>query len=346
MYLSKIKSFVYRLTTIFDAIKFLRKLTPEQVEEFIKSAEIYDCDWVKDQAMKGSEKISYTEVKKNVLTWYYIMNHLCAVGEVEKMYIPPCMDASKGIIANQNMIEEQCANMLTLKAGDNVLDLGCGRGRVAAHIATYSGANVTGINIDQGQLDNATAFAQQNNLSQQCHFINGDFNELPLNFPDNHFDKIYAMQPLSLSRNLEKLFQDLHRILKPGGKVYFLEWVCFPKFDTNNSEHVALMKQVKPLVGAIGNPSPELYETSLRNAGFQILLSEDASIPGSAAIMTQKAASFFTASRPLLRFLIAIKVLPTCFWSLIEQLQKGTDALCETERQGLVSFSYQFLAQK
>lgn len=337
---------IYRLTTIFAALKFLRNLSPEQVDEFIKSADIYHCDWVNGQAMKDSKVVNYTEVKKNVLTWYNILNHLCALGEVEKMYIPPCMDASKGIIANQNIIEEKFAQMLGIKAVDKVLDLGCGRGRIAAHIATYTGAEITGINIDQGQLDNAISFAKKNNLSQQCHFINADFNELPLNFPDNHFDHIYAVQPLSLARDLNKLFQELHRILKPKGKIYLLEWVCFPKYDNQNAQHIALMNQVKPLVGAIGNPLPETYEKSIHNAGFKILVSEDASLPNSAAIMTEKAASFFTLSRPLIRFLITIKILPACFWSLIVQLQKGTDALCETERQGLVSFSYQFLAQK
>lgn len=346
MKFSTLGSIRYRISTIFEAVKFLRKLTPEQVDEFIKSAEIYDCDWVNNQAMKGDRPIAYAEVKQNILTWYNVLNYLCAIGEVEKMYMPPCMDASKNILKNQNMLEEHFARMLKIKAGDKVLELGCGRGRIAAHIATYTGADVTGINIDQVQLNNAISFAKKYHLDHCCHFINGDFNELPLNFPANHFDYVYAIQPLSVCRNLEKLFKDLHRILKPGGKVYVMEWVCFPKYDPHNMEHAALMKQIKPLVGAIGNPSPEVFETSFRNAGFQVLLSKDASMPGFPAVMTKKAASFFNASRPFIRFLITIRVLPTCFWSLIEQFQKGTEALCEAERQELISFSYQLLAQK
>jgi hypothetical protein len=44
----------------------------------------------------------YTEIKKKLVDWYCVMNHLCSLGEVEKMYIPPAMDLSLGIIENQN----------------------------------------------------------------------------------------------------------------------------------------------------------------------------------------------------------------------------------------------------
>ena len=36
-----------------------------------------------------------------------MLNHLCAVGEVEKMYIPPVMDSKLGIFQNQMVWEEK-----------------------------------------------------------------------------------------------------------------------------------------------------------------------------------------------------------------------------------------------
>ena len=152
---------LYRLSTMLRSLKALYKLSPEQVDGFIKSYEIYECDWIDGQAMKDSKKVNYEEVKKNIINWYNVINHLCAIGVVEKMYIPPTIDPTLSLFENQKLIERKFAEWTDMKAGDKVFELGCGRGRVAAHLASITGANITGINIDQGQLDDATNFAKQ-----------------------------------------------------------------------------------------------------------------------------------------------------------------------------------------
>lgn len=45
-----------------------------------------------------------------------------------------------------------------------MLDIGCGRARVATHMASVTGAHVTGINIDEDQMANAKAFLKERNL--------------------------------------------------------------------------------------------------------------------------------------------------------------------------------------
>ena len=58
-----------------------------------------------------------------------------------------------------------------MKAGDKVLEIGCGKGRVAAHFASAAtGAHVTGINIDPIQLKSARNFAQKRNVRILCFF--------------------------------------------------------------------------------------------------------------------------------------------------------------------------------
>ena len=97
---------LYRLSTIAHSFKALYQLSPQQVDDFIKSYEIYDCDWVQGQAIKDSKNIEYGHVKKSLLNWYGVLNHLCAIGEVEKMYIPPTMDLDKSVINNQILFEQ------------------------------------------------------------------------------------------------------------------------------------------------------------------------------------------------------------------------------------------------
>ncbi len=340
------KSKAYRFATSWRALKAIYQLSESQVEAFVKAYEIYDCDWERGEAIYDSKKVSYKEVKQNILNWYGVINHLCAVGEVEKMYIPPTLNASENIIHNQIQYEEQFSRLLGMKKGDQVFELGCGKGRVAAHLASLTGANIIGINIDQGQLNSAIEFAKANHLAEHCQFINADFNDLPFAFEDNSFDCIYEIQALSLSRNLEKLFKELHRMLKPGGKLALTEWVKLPNYNPNDQHHIALMKQIKPLVGAIGTPSIAEYEEALSKAGFKVVVSQNPSVDGGQEPLIRQASRFFDRLFPLFQALVYIKVLPKHFLTLFERLGRNTDALCEADQLGLITMSYQFIAEK
>lgn len=337
---------LYRLSTMLRSLKAIYQLSPQQVESFIKAYEIYDCDWVHGQAMKDSKNVDYSQVKESLMNWYSVINHLCAIGVVEKMYIPPTMSLSENVINNQILYESKIAEWLDMKPGNKVFELGCGRGRVASHLASKTGAHITGINIDQTQLDDAVKFTKNNGLANQCKFMNADFNDLPFPFPDNHFDCIYEVQVLSLSRDLEKLFHELHRILKPGGRLSLSEWVKLPAYDEHNPHHAELMRRIKPLVGAIGTPSLQDYETALKKAGFKILMSADPSVNKSQAELVGKAGNYYDKLLPFLNFLVKIKLLPKHVIILFDRLGKNSAALKEADRLGIVTMSYQFTAEK
>lgn len=340
------RSKFYRLLTILRSFFALYRLTPKQVDSFIKSYEVYDCDWVDGKAIRGSQIVDYADVKKNIITWYEVLNHLCAIGNVEKMYIPPSMDLNKNVFENQKLYEKQFAEWLGMKKGDQVFELGCGRGRVASHLASITGAHITGINIDQTQLDSGNAYIKKNGLTNQCTFLKADFNDLPFPFPDNHFDCIYEVQVLSLSRDLDKLFRELHRILKPGGRISLCEWVRLPGYDPNNPHHAELLRLIKPLVGAIGTPSVERYEKALRNAGFKVTMSKNPSINDLQVPLINKTTGYFDKVWATIKFLTKIKILPKHFVTLFERLGRHSDALCEADRLGLICMVYHFIAEK
>lgn len=337
---------IYRLSTLWHSFKALYNLTPAQVSAFLKSYEIYDCDWVNGQAMKDNEKVEYEQVKTEIINYYSVLNFLCAIAQVEKMYIPPTLDLSAGVIDNQILFEKRFSQSLEMKPENKILDIGCGKGRVAAHLADFTGAHITGINIDPTQLRDANDFTLKNNLSDRCKFMNKDFNDLPLAFPDNYFNSIYDIQAFSYCRDIEKLFIELYRVLKPGGKFSFLEWVRLPAYDENNPHHVSLMKKIKPLIGAIGTPSPQQYESALSKAGFEILVSEDPSIGKSQNPLTEKSATIYSKFYSTLKFLVKIKVLPTHIILLIDRFGKDVEALYEADELGLVTTSYHLVAQK
>lgn len=68
--------------------------------------------------------------------------------------------------------------------------MGCGRGGVAFHVCTHSGASVTGINIDPSQIKVAKQRSKNHNLEEKLNFIETSFNNA-LPFKNESFDGAY-----------------------------------------------------------------------------------------------------------------------------------------------------------
>lgn len=56
-----------------------------------------------------------------------------------------------------------------------VLDVGCGVGGPALEIAKFTGANITGLNNNDYQIERATRYAAKQGLANQVNFVKGDF---------------------------------------------------------------------------------------------------------------------------------------------------------------------------
>lgn len=344
---NKLQFYSYRLSTMLKSFKTLYTLPREKVDAFMDSYEIYDHDWANEQEL--IQKMGpdyYNRVKNKLINYYSVLNHLCAIGQVEKMYIPPLMDISRGIIANQTLFEQKMAKDLNVKQGGRILDIGCGRGRIASHIATLTDAHVTGINIDHDQLECARRFTLGKNLSEKTEFKAADLNEIPLPFADASMDAVYQVQVFSLSKDLDKLFADIYRILKPGGRVACLDWFRLDKYNPQDAEHAELMRRIKPLIGAIGTPSIEQFTRAMQKAGFEILENKNASIDGLQAPLIENADRFYTRLARILRLCVACRILPRHFQTLFNRLTKDGEAFIEADRKGLVTTSHYFLARK
>jgi sterol 24-C-methyltransferase len=344
---SKIQFWGYRLATILKSVKTLYSLPQEKVDTFLNSYNIYDHDWANEKEL--TEKMGtdyYQQVQKKLVDYYSVLNHLCSIGQVEKMYIPPAMDLSVSIIANQKLYEKKMCQDLGIKKGQQVLDIGCGRGRVANHVASFTEANVTGINIDPNQLHSAQQFARGNGLSRQCQFKIHDLNDLPLPFQNNSFDAVYQIQVFTYAKDLEKLFKDIYRVLKPGGKLACLDWVSLKNYSAENPHHARLMKQIKPLIGAIGTHSDEQYVSALKRAGFEIVVEKNASIDGLQAPLIENADRFFTRITSFIRLFVKWRILPKHFSALFDRLTQDGQAFIEADRLRLVTTSYYIVAKK
>jgi len=100
--------------------------------------------------------------------------------------------------------------------GRSVLEVGCGAGVDLARFAK-GGARVTGVDLAASAIALARAnFAQQ---GLEGTFEVADAERLP--FADNSFDLVYAHGVVQYTANPQKLVDECHRVLKPGGDAVF-----------------------------------------------------------------------------------------------------------------------------
>ena len=335
-----------RWKTFWSSFRYLQRLTPKQVDDFMGSYVIYNLDWSDEKQMVAVLGNDYQEKVGDCLKEYYgVLNHLCALGDVEKMYIPPWMSRKATVLENQLLYEELICKDIDLKPDDKVLDLGCGRGRVAAHMTQYSGgAHVTGLNIDPDQIEQARAFTRKQAFPNS--FVVQDFNAGPLPFADESFDAFYQIQALSLCKDIPALFREVFRVVKPGAKISSLDWVSLPAYDPSNPEHAELMRHVKPLIGAVGTPTPESLEKALRDAGFEVLSSGNASIDGLQAPLIHTVDGYFRAMRQVILSLVKLHLIPHHFKTLINRFCLDGLAFIHMDNMRLATTSYHIVAQK
>lgn len=97
--------------------------------------------------------------------------------------------------------------------GDKVLDLGCGLGLITGFLQEKTHAYFTGFDIASGPL----AIAKKSNINNKnIEFVHGDMNEL--NFPDESFDLILAIDSLTNVYDLTVTLSKLKRMVKKGRK--------------------------------------------------------------------------------------------------------------------------------
>ena len=145
--------------------------------------------------MQDGTTTDTSEDMKAVAAYYKVLNNVLAVFDVEKLYIPPQLDESKGLYDNQLLCEQAVLKDLNLSTPEtsHLLDMGCGRGRIAHFLASTTGGHVSGYNIDQTQIDHAIDWASETNMSDRLHFKEGNHHH-PLEYDSAIFDGCYSFQ--------------------------------------------------------------------------------------------------------------------------------------------------------
>jgi len=255
--------------------------------------------------------------------------------------------------------EYYLASRLGIQPTDKILDCGCGIGGPLRNIGRFTEAEITGVTLNQYQVDRGNKLCQDVGLAPRCKLVQADFHKLP--FPDNHFDHIYSIEACCHSPDRRDVYKELMRVLKPGGKFVSYEWCLTDKYDPSNTEHVWAKKKIEEGDGLPGMCSTADCDKALTDVGFKLIESCDAALkpnPGGEEWYTIMTPSYYHPFRmqftpigtyainTFLNFLEFIRLAPRGSGKVREMLRQAQLGLVKGGETGLFTPMWFVYAQK
>lgn len=161
----------------------------------------------------------------------------------------------------------ELAREISPAEGSKVLDVGSGLGGPSRCLALEFGCRVTGIDLSTDYCRAAGMLARLLRLDSQVNYLQGNAVEMP--FEDAAFDLVWTQHATMNIADKDKLYSEMWRVLKPGGKLVFYDVfagavgpVHFPVPWAHESSTSFLV-------------SPDQIRNRLEHIGFEILTWRD-----------------------------------------------------------------------
>lgn len=173
-------------------------------------------------------------------------------------------------------LTEHLGEVLGLGQGKELLDVACGRGASAVHLAKTFGCHVTGIDFSAENLSHAEAHAASQNMEQLTTFQQGDAERL--SFEDACFHAVISECSLCIFPDKHTAVAEMARVLQPSGRLGL----------TDVTVDGDLPDDIQSVLGWVacvaGAASTKDYVALLSEAGFSDFTVEDHRVAGRALI--------------------------------------------------------------
>ncbi|MFN7998320.1 MAG: methyltransferase domain-containing protein [Bryobacteraceae bacterium] len=103
-----------------------------------------------------------------------------------------------------------------------LLDIGSGLGESSVYFALH-GARVTAVDVSPGMVDTTVRLGQQHGVTIHGKVAVGE----DLCLPPDHFDLVYLANTIHHVHDRDRLFQQIHNTLKPGGRFFSIDPIAY-----------------------------------------------------------------------------------------------------------------------
>lgn len=145
----------------------------------------------------------------------------------------------------------------------NILDIGCGIGGAAVHLAlTRQPKRVTGIDIEENLVHMALELANKKNVSAICHFQQVDPGLLP--FEPRSFDVVFSKDSIIHIADKFSLAKNIYEVLRTDGWFMGSDWLS--GYEGEPSSQMQAYIDAEGL--DFGLASARTYKEAFNAAGF------------------------------------------------------------------------------
>lgn len=202
-----------------------------------------------------------------------------------------------GIVGHRGALKatRDLLQMCDLRAGQRILEVGCGSGHTACTAAKQSGVLITAIDREPHLLARARDRARSMRVEESVTLSRADARRLP--FADATFDGVICESVLGFLEKKAEAMHEFHRVLKPGGFLANNE-VTFVKPPPG--DFLAAIRGAAPRVpGALAVPvDPKEHQRLLQQAGFVSARVETNDAPARQDMLEQMQIDGFRALKP------------------------------------------------
>jgi SAM-dependent methyltransferase len=157
---------------------------------------------------------------------------------------------------------------LQLTAAHHILEVASGSGGPALYLAKTTGCRVTGVDANESGVATASRMAAESGQADRVRFTVADAGaRLP--FDDDAFDAILCMDSMNHFLDRLSVFQEWHRVLRPGHRALFTDPVVITGPVTN--DELALRSSI----GRFLFVPPGVNERLIEEARFHLVRQED-----------------------------------------------------------------------
>lgn len=149
--------------------------------------------------------------------------------EADERSLKPCYTTGRGRYSDNKEAFHRIVRGDGGWSGRHVLDYGCGKGAWAVYYALTGAKRVDGFDISETAIRRGRERIERQGLGDRVRLSVMD--AARLEYADESFDMVIGSGVLHHVIKYPGVFEELHRVMKPGAKAYFLEGLAdFPLF--------------------------------------------------------------------------------------------------------------------